>query len=290
MLKLKIADVIVNYNFHHKVFFENRLKDYIYNGNEKPQFNLQYEVLEKIPEPDILSQKKVGHWTVGTLKNGKLFSMLKAKSGRIIAYNENTSDYGFCYSAMIPIEKKAETDMSDLDREYLRGSASFNNYLISHSGTSLHSSCIAYRNEAVLFSAPPGTGKSTHTELWVKAFKDDVKYINDDKPAIIKRDSTFFAAGTPWSGKTDRNTNIICPIKAIVFIKRADENKMKKLSTAEAVCYLNDQTFPSFYDESLFSKNLDVIEDIIKQVPVYLLECNTNIEAAHIARNTIFEI
>ena len=289
MLKLKIADVIVQYDYYHKEFFENRLKDYVYDGEEKPQFTFKYEVLNTIPEPEAQSEKTVGRWTVGTLKNGNLFSALKAKSGRIIALNQNTPDYSVCYSAMIPLQKKSEEDMSDTDREYLRGSASFNNYLISHGGTTLHSSSIAYKNSAVLFSAPSGTGKSTHTELWKEAFGDDVTYINDDKPAIIKRDGKFYASGTPWSGKTDRNNNIICPIKAIVFVKRAEQNNISKLSTAKAVCYLNDQTFPSFYDERLFAKNLDLIEDIIKSVPVYLLECNTEIQAAHIAKNTIFD-
>ena len=288
MLKLKIANVVIEYDYFHKDFFENRLSAYIYSGDEKPQFKLKYEVLNNIQNPKPKTSKQIGNWLVGELESGNLFSALIAKSGRVIAYNENTPDYSVCYSAMIPIEKKNENDLADVDREYLRGSASFNNYLISHGGTTLHSSCISYKNNAVLFSAPPGTGKSTHTELWKKAFPKDVKYINDDKPAIIKENGAFFAAGTPWSGKTDRNTNAIAPIKSIVFVERANENSIEKLSTAKAVCYLNDQTFPSFYDERLFSKNLDVIEDIIKSVPVYVLKCNTNMEAAHIAKNTIF--
>ena len=287
-MKLKIANVIVEYDYYHKDFFKTRLKDYAFYGSDEPQFTLKYEVSNEITMPEVKEEKVVGNWHVGTLKNGNLFSALKSKNGRVIALNQNTTDYSFCHSKMISIDKKTDEDLSDTDREYLRGSASFNNYLICHGATTLHSSAIAYNNSAVLFSAPPGTGKSTHTELWEQAFGDNVKYINDDKPAIIKFDGKFYAAGTPWSGKTDRNSNIMCPIKAIVFVQRADENRMSVLPTAKSVCYLNDQTFPSFYDESLFSKNLDVIEDIIKNVPVYLLECNQDIEAAHIAKNTIF--
>ncbi|MEI3232941.1 MAG: hypothetical protein V8S33_00430 [Intestinibacter bartlettii] len=37
---------------------------------------------------------------------------------------------------------------------------------------------------AYLFSAHSGTGKSTHTSLWLDHFKDRALIINDDKPCI----------------------------------------------------------------------------------------------------------
>lgn len=45
-----------------------------------------------------------------------------------------------------------------------------------------HSSVVAVDGHAYVFTAPSGTGKSTHTSLWRKVFKDRAVMINDDKP------------------------------------------------------------------------------------------------------------
>ena len=49
----------------------------------------------------------------------------------------------------------------------------------------LHGSAFAYRGEGVLFTAPSGTGKSTHARLWREVYGDRVTVINDD---ILKVD------------------------------------------------------------------------------------------------------
>ena len=76
--------------------------------------------------------------------------------------------------------------------------------LIHHSGFFLHASAVSLDNRAYLFSADSGTGKSTHTGLWLEYFgKGRAFLINDDKPALRKGDSGYLACGTPFSGKHD---------------------------------------------------------------------------------------
>ena len=70
----------------------------------------------------------------------------------------------------------------------------------------LHSSCVVYEDKAYLFSAPCGTGKSTHTQIWLKRFPG-AYILNDDKPAIRIMEDGVYAFGTPFSGKTDLNVN-----------------------------------------------------------------------------------
>ena len=52
--------------------------------------------------------------------------------------------------------------------EYLIAGSAFYHHLVDFGGIMLHSSAVAYKGEAYLFSANSGTGKSTHTSLWLK--------------------------------------------------------------------------------------------------------------------------
>ena len=51
----------------------------------------------------------------------------------------------------------------------------------------IHSSCIVYRDKAVLFLGESGTGKSTHTRLWRENIPEAV-LLNDDSPMIRVED------------------------------------------------------------------------------------------------------
>lgn len=288
MFKIKVADIVINYAPAHTEFFEHRLKKYLYNGPEKG-IDIEYCLKDKIelPEHTVLGEYEKAQ--LGKTLGGNSISYFKTKAGRVVNYKEHNPDYTYNYSSIIKIPPTKEIPLTDCDREYLSSGEMFNDRLVYEGGTCLHGSCIAYKGQGVVFSAPCGTGKSTHTNLWEKLFKEDVEFLNDDKPALREKNQKIYAYGTPWSGKTDKNSNISVPLKAVVFIKRSEQNKIYKLSTAEAVCYLNDQTFPTVHDQLLKVKNLDFIEKIIKTVPIYMLECNVSENAVLLARNTIFE-
>ena len=92
--------------------------------------------------------------------------------------------------------------------EYILSGFAFAWALPDFSGFCLHASAVALENRAVLFSAPCGTGKSTHTALWQQYFgQHRAVILNDDKPALRLLEGHFQVYGTPWSGKTDLNTN-----------------------------------------------------------------------------------
>ena len=51
--------------------------------------------------------------------------------------------------------------------EYVIVGNEFYHKLLDFKGMMLHSSCVSVDNKAYLFSAKSGTGKSTHTKLWL---------------------------------------------------------------------------------------------------------------------------
>ena len=65
----------------------------------------------------------------------------------------------------------------------------------------IHSSCIVYKDKAILFLGESGTGKSTHTRLWREHIPEAV-LLNDDSPIVRVEEEKIWAYGSPWSGKT----------------------------------------------------------------------------------------
>lgn len=160
--------------------------------------------------------------------------------------------------------------------------------IIAHSGGMiLHSSAISYKNQGILFSAPSGTGKSTHTKLWQKLYPDDVILVNDDSPAIFVKNNVQYMYGLPWSGKGE-NRNIAVPLKSVVFLERSEQNVIGLTDIDSAVFFLLEQTFkPVFLDN--IDKILQQIDRLFKSVDIYTIGVNMDDDAAHMVRKTVFK-
>lgn len=167
--------------------------------------------------------------------------------------------------------------------EYMFLGAEYYTALIHFGGMMLHSSCVVYDGKAYLFSAPSGTGKSTHTQLWLKRFPG-AYILNDDKPAIRITENGIYAYGTPFSGKTDLNVNTGVPIGGICVIERGETNSIRRISTDEALFNIMNQTVRPYKEEEM-DKMLDTLEKVVSNVPVYRLSCNMELSAAEVAYN-----
>ena len=178
-------------------------------------------------------------------------------------------------------EKQPHLSLDDC--EYLSTGGSFYNQLLNFNGMMVHASAIVMDGRAYLFSAPCGTGKSTHTALWRKVFGEDrAQILNDDKPALRLEDGVWYAYGTPWSGKTDQNINVRAPLAGIAMIQRGQENRITPFGGSKAVFALLDQTGRPF-NGRMRAKILELLDALLSKVPVWKLECNMDPEAAKVA-------
>ena len=131
-----------------------------------------------------------------------------------------------------------------------------------------------------------GTGKSTHTALWLQYLGERAKIINDDKPAIRVIGEKAYVYGTPWSGKTDLNLNVRGELAGIAVVKRSETNQIRRLNKKESIFALLDQTTRSRKEERV-ERLFQVMETIIQTVPIYELSCNMELEAAKVAYETM---
>lgn len=99
-------------------------------------------------------------------------------------------------------------EMNRDDWYYMLTGSDFYTQLLKFRGILLHSSCVVVDGAAYAFSADSGTGKSTHTALWLKHFGNRAYMLNDDKPAIRLVGDRVYACGTPGA------ENMITPPQA----------------------------------------------------------------------------
>ncbi len=150
-----------------------------------------------------------------------------------------------------------------------------------------HCSAIAFDGAGVLFTAPSGTGKSTHTRLWREGFGERVTVINDDKPLLKVKDDGIYVYGTPWCGKHGIETNTSVKVKAVVVIERAVENSLEKLSFNEGYQVLFAQTHRPSEPAGAVAA-LRFINLFAESVSMYKMKCNISVEAAQVAQKGIF--
>lgn len=155
------------------------------------------------------------------------------------------------------------------------------NQLLNYDIILFHGAVITMEDQAYLFTAPSGTGKTTHIFLWKQLFRDSVSILNGDKPLLKITPGGIFACGTPWQGKENEGKNDIAPLKAICVLKRGQINQISSLTYHEALPALFQQTYRPDETESVV-KTMELIGKL-QNVNFYSLSCNMDLEAAQVA-------
>lgn len=151
----------------------------------------------------------------------------------------------------------------------------------------LHSAYMCREDQAILFSAPSETGKSTQADLWQKY--RGTRTINGDRSLILRQEAGWYAYGWPVCGSSGICCNESYPIRAIVMLRQAAENRAYRLKPAEAFRELMGQITINTWDISFQMKVMDQLEILIREIPVYRLECNISEDAVNCLEQVILQ-
>lgn len=205
---------------------------------------------------------------------------------------------GISYATMHYSDDFTEVECELVDVEKLGGSSMGErmtvalgrcviNCMPAFNALTFHSSCISYKENAVLFAAPSGTGKSTQSGLWRKYYPNDVFYINDDTPILREKDNVFHAFGTPWAGTTGINNNICAPVRAIVYVARDTECYIRRLNEQESILRLMRSVRMQFFPVQR-ERQTRLLFKLMRSVPVYELHCDISQEAVETVKSVLF--
>ena len=150
-----------------------------------------------------------------------------------------------------------------------------------------HSSVVSYQDKAYMFLGPSGTGKSTHSSLWLKYIKG-TKLVNDDNPVVrVLDDGSIWVYGSPWSGKTPCYRNVSYPLGAIVDLSQAPENRIRRLRPLEAYAALMMSISGKRWDKQLAEGLHETENLLVTNAAVWHLDCLPDEAAARLCNEEV---
>ncbi len=156
-----------------------------------------------------------------------------------------------------------------------------------HQTLLIHASCIKYGSEGFPFTAKSGTGKSTHTSLWMKHI-EGAELMNDDNPIIrVLDDGLPYIYGSPWSGKTPCYRNVKARLGALTQIERDHKNWIERLAPIQAFAVLLPACSSMKWDTVIYNHLCDAITRLIETTPVFTMHCLPDEEAARVCYQTL---
>ena len=151
----------------------------------------------------------------------------------------------------------------------------------------MHGAVVAYEQQAYMFTASSGIGKTTRIRLWQELYPKTI-VVNGDKPLIKIDKNEVIACGTPWSRKEVLNTNTMVPLRAVFLLERAGEGEqtsIKEISLGQAFPFLLQQVYRPENPE-LMRKTLLLLKAMEGKVKFYKFRSTPTLEAVKLAYET----
>lgn len=164
----------------------------------------------------------------------------------------------------------------------------FSMAVLPKGGITFHASCVELDHNGYMFLGKSGTGKSTHSSLWIKNFPS-CKLLNDDNPVVRIADGDINVAGTPWSGKTSCYRNKSVPLKGIARLEQSKFNEFVPLKDTDAFIALLPSCSVIRSDSYLIDSLYNSLIKICEKTCVGILKCRPDTEATLICRDNLIE-
>lgn len=143
--------------------------------------------------------------------------------------------------------------------------------LLPFHGLMLHCALIEHEGRGIAFSAPSQTGKSTQANLWEK--HRGATILNGDRAILRWVGGAVYAYGSPFAGSSDLFIPKRVPLRAVIMLKQAKQNTIRRMPDDEALGLFIEQTALPVWEPTLFSFGLETLEAILTKVPMYQLSC-----------------
>lgn len=155
--------------------------------------------------------------------------------------------------------------------------------LAAFDGLLLHASLIDFDGSGILFVGNSGIGKTTQAELWHRHLGADI--LNGDKALVRLVDGTWYAYGLPWRGSSPYCINRRVPLKAIVALGQAPDNRI--VSLPEPAARVLPHVFLPVWDSAAAAMALENASELLETVPCWQLQCRPDEDAVQLTRRTV---
>ena len=163
-------------------------------------------------------------------------------------------------------------------------------YLMERDRMIFHGVSFAWRGGAYILTARSGTGKTTQYKNWRRVFRDEVHILNGDEPCLwFRGDGSVWSYPSPWRGKERYGSFESLPLRGIVLLEQAEEDRIIRLTDQEAAVPLFRQIFYSTKTEDCIRDAARLTDRLIRSVPVWKLQNRGTKDSARLTYRTILE-
>ncbi|GEM62124.1 hypothetical protein SF1_01060 [Sphingobacterium faecium NBRC 15299] len=289
----KIADIILQINYPIVLDLEKLLPTFRdfewreHSSNPVIQVNLTTDKAPVEPDMGMLRSDLSISW-------GDRFCFYEKEEGYITTIvNEQGNELWYLYSernfaqSTVYIPESNDYEQSTVICWMLM--MIFGQAALLHEIIMIHGSVINLKGQGIAFLGKSGTGKSTHSRLWLNHIAE-TSLLNDDNPAIRVTARGVLIYGTPWSGKTPCYKNEAILLKAFVRLQQAPENKFEALQGVKGFIAVLPSCSAIRWNKDLFAEMNTTLEKVIAKVPVGFLKCLPDQEAAQLCHDRIVDI
>ena len=143
--------------------------------------------------------------------------------------------------------------------------------LLAHDAVVFHGCVLAVDGRAYAFTAPSGTGKTTHARYWLKMV-EGAHVLNGDKPLLRMRNGVAYACGTPWRGKEAMGVNEDLPLGGICVLERGERPHIERGSYQAVLGMLLKQTHVPELPQARV-RCVELVGELVMCVPLWHMWC-----------------
>ena len=163
--------------------------------------------------------------------------------------------------------KKSEKRIVNLPITYPLDQLLLMVYLARRQGMLMHAAGMVHRESAYLFAGASGAGKSTFSELLVKARTG--KMLSDERMIVREIGGKMIAFGTPWAGTAGIARDGSAPLAGIFFLKHGKSNRIEKLAASAAADRLLPMISIPWYDPDTAAPIIAFAKRVFAVAPAY---------------------
>ena len=143
-----------------------------------------------------------------------------------------------------------------------------------HDAFVLHAAYVLHEGQAILFTAPSGTGKSTQAEFW--RTERGAETINGDRVLITRRGGRFYANGVYASGTSGICRNVTAPIRAVVLLEQSEDNALHDVSPRMLFLRILCECSYDMKNQAQCGLITELVSDMINSLPVICYGCRNH--------------
>lgn len=151
----------------------------------------------------------------------------------------------------------------------------------------LHAAQIAYRGKGILLTAPSGTGKTTQAKLWRDCRGAEI--LCNDRTIVRKTDGKWHTYASYADGTEPVRSGKIMELGALVFLRQAEQNRIKPLGIARGAACLMPQLALDPVSDRQHARARELLLDLLEDIPAFRLSCTPDERAVEMLENILAE-